>query len=442
MQAIIGPQQSGHAMFLSKLASEFQVPLLSFLATTPAFSSANAPPYFIQTSLDDSYQVSGPLYSIIKAFGWKEVVHIYEDTEYGRGILPYLVDTLQGIGTQIVYRSVIPSYPSDNQIKEELYKLMTMGTQVFIVHMTAPVGVRLFMKVKEVGMMSQGYVWIMTSGLSNIVDSLGRTVIESMQGSVGMKQYVPRSKDLNDFSFRWRRRFQQENPNDQPAEPSIYDIWAYDTAWALATAAEKVGAPDSHLRTAGNSSSKLTSLDILRVSVNGPKLLEAILNVEFIGLGGQFHLKNEKLQSSTFEIINVVGGGGRQIGFWTPENGISRYLNRSSTKINPKLNPIIWPGESTAVPKGWQTPVSRRKLRIGVPIKDEFQEFVKVERDPLTNATMVSGYCIDVFEAVLQNLPYAIIHEYIPFEDKQGHMAGTYDDLLYQVYLQVSNNEN
>lgn len=377
------------------------------------------------------------------------MVPIYEDTEYGRGILPSLVDKLQGFGTHVPYRSVIPPSPSDDQIRQELYKLMTMETRVFVVHVTANIAAQLFLKVKEVGMLSQEYVWIMTSGLSDIVNYLDPTVVESMQGSLGVKPYVPRSKELNDFSSQWRRKFQQQNPTVQPIEPSIFDLWAYDTAWVLALSAEKLQGVNSLSRKPMmNATSNWTSLENLGVSImNGPKLLEAILNFEFTGLSGPFHPLNKRSRSSAFEIINVVGRGARKIGFWTPEHGISRNLNWSGEKTSPAslmtdLSPIIWPGESTAVPTGWQEPVNGRKLIIGVPIKDEFQEFVKVKRNPLTNATIVHGYCIDVFEAVVRNLPYALSHEYVPFEGAPGHMAGTYNDLLYQLHLQVSANEH
>lgn len=413
VQAIIGPQQSAQAIFLSQIANKYQVPLLSFISTSPSLSSINTP-YFIRTSIDDFHLVNGPLISIIKSFGWRRVIPIYENTEYGRGILPSLTDTLQGISTKISYRSVINPSLSDDQLERELYKLMTMDTRVFIVHMTAPIGSRLFSKAKELGMMSKGYVWIITSGLTNIVDSLHPSVIESMQGLLGIKLYLPRSKKLDDFRIQWKRKFTQKYPNDQIAEPSIFELWAYDTAYMLAISAEESVTNDS--------------------SITGPKLLNTILNLEYSGLSGHFHLIDKHLISFSFEIINVIGRGGRQIGFWTNKHGISKTMNQ--TTMNNGLKPIIWPGESNEVPKGWINPSSGKKLRIGVPIKNEFQEFVKVERNPVTNETIVRGYSIDVFEAVVQNLPYAISYEYVPFEDTVGHAAGTYNDLLYQVYLQ------
>jgi ionotropic glutamate receptor len=62
---------------------------------------------------------------------------------------------------------------------------------------------------------------------------------------------------------------------------------------------------------------------------------------------------------------------------------------------------------------------------------------VKVTRDPSSNTKTVTGYSIDVFDAVVKALPYALPYEYIPFAKPDGEPAGTYNDLIYQVYLKV-----
>lgn len=77
------------------------------------------------------------------------------------------------------------------------------------------------------------------------------------------------------------------------------------------------------------------------------------------------------------------------------------------------------------------------KLRIGVPVKLGFKELVGVHHDLQTNKTYVTGFCIDVFKAVIEALPYKVHYEFIPFEDANGNMAGTYNELVYQVHLQV-----
>ncbi|XP_073111995.1 glutamate receptor 2.8-like [Elaeis guineensis] len=436
VQIIIGPQKSSQAAFVSDLGNKSQVPIVTFSATSPSLSSTRTP-YLVRTTVNDSCQVNS-IASIIKAYGWREVVPIYEDTDYGRGIIPYLIDALQGIDIRIPYHSMIPLSATNDEIMEELYKLKTMQTRVFIVHMTSPMGSRLFPKAKVAGMMSEGYVWIMTDGLANVMDSLDPSVIDSMQGALGVKPYVPKSRELRDFTMRWKRRFQKDNPSDQLTEPSTFGLWAYDTVWAMAMAAEKVGVGNASFEKPQNATD-LTDLDTVGISMNGPKLLKAILESRFRGISGDFHLVDGQLQSSTFQIINVVGRGGRGVGFWTPQYGLSKELNQSMTKaystLMTDLYHAIWPGESTAVPKGWEMPVSGKKLRIGVPVRDEIREFINVERDPITNITTVSGYCIDVFEGAIQRLPYAIPHEYVPL-NVQGQGSRTYTDLVYQIYLQ------
>ena len=131
----------------------------------------------------------------------------------------------------------------------------------------------------------------------------------------------------------------------------------------------------------------------------------------------------------------MIGKGERVVGFWTPENGTVRNLH-STSKAN--LGTIVWPGESPSVPKGWVLPTNKKKKRIGVPVTKGFGEFVNVTRDPSTNATEVTGFSIAVFDAVMAALPYAVPYEYSPFQTPDGDPAGDYNDLIYQVYLQVS----
>lgn len=63
-------------------------------------------PYFVRATLNDSAQVNS-IALLIKAYGWREVVPVYDDTDYGRGILPSLVDALQEIDARVPYRSVV-----------------------------------------------------------------------------------------------------------------------------------------------------------------------------------------------------------------------------------------------------------------------------------------------------------------------------------------------
>ncbi|KAL6295917.1 hypothetical protein ACE6H2_004059 [Prunus campanulata] len=80
-------------------------------------------------------------------------------------------------------------------------------------------------------------------------------------------------------------------------------------------------------------------------------------------------------------------------------------------------------------------PTDGKKLRIGVPVKVGFTEFVTVTKSPSTNTTDVTGFSIDVFKAAVELLAFALPFDFIPFAKPDGTSAGSYDDLCYQVYL-------
>ncbi|CAM0951454.1 unnamed protein product [Alopecurus aequalis] len=439
VQAIIGPQKSSEAVFISKLGNITQVPTVSFTATSPSLNS-DSMPYFVRATMNDSAQVNS-IASLIQAYGWREVVLVYDDTDYGRGILPYLIDALQGIDVRVPYRSVIPLSATSEDIMQELYKLMTMQTRVFIVHMSSTMTSLLFTKAKEVGMMNKGFVWIITNGVANILDSLNPSVIEAMNGVLGVRYHVPKSQELDNFSIRWSRLYQRDNPDESPFNKlSIVGLWGYDATWALAQAAEKAGI--SSVRNKRPWSSKnSTCLESMVISTNGPEILTTIVQNKFRGLSGDFDLTDrQQLKVSEFQIINVAGRGWREIGFWTVKSGLSRQLNQNGLKITGSasmldLNPVIWPGESTDIPRGWEIPTSGKRLRVGVHTSG-YPEFIKTFKDPVTNATRVSGLSIDIFEEAVKRLPFALTYDYLEFDTADTATTGSYNDFVYQVYLQ------
>ncbi|GAU26659.1 hypothetical protein TSUD_314360 [Trifolium subterraneum] len=296
-------------------------------------------------------------------------------------------------------------------------------------------------------MMSQGYVWIVTDGMANLLNSLNSNAWESMEGVIGVRTYIPRTKKLDDFRVRWKRKLVSDNPTLVDTNLNIFGIWAYDATIALAKAIEKVGIGNTKFGY-NNESDTLSNYYMLNfekfgIAQNGEKLSEALSNTSFNGLSGDFNVVDGKLQASIFEIINVIGNGEKRVGFWTTNKGLARNLdtkglisNNNSIYSSSKndLGSIIWPGDIYSIPKGWEIPTIGKKLRIGVPVKKGNNEFVKVIYDHSTNKTDASGFCIDVFKSVVDVLPYALPYEFVPFANHEGEMAGSYNDLIAQIY--------
>nr|XP_048323634.1 glutamate receptor 2.2-like [Ziziphus jujuba var. spinosa] len=211
VQAIIGPEWSIEAKFVIDLGKKAQIPIISISASSPSFSPSQSP-FFIRTCQDDYPQMES-LVSIVQQFGWRQVIIIYVDTEFGNSFIPYLTDSLQKIDMRVVYRSVIS--PSSKNIYKELDNIKKSETRVLLVHMTASVGSKLFPLAEQGGMMSEGYVWIITDGLSTLLYPIEKNVSDSMHGVLGLRPYLPNTKRLNEFKTRYN-----------VSEINIYGLWA------------------------------------------------------------------------------------------------------------------------------------------------------------------------------------------------------------------------
>ncbi|KAK9931934.1 hypothetical protein M0R45_019188 [Rubus argutus] len=413
VNAIIGPQSSAEANFVIELGRNYHVPIISFSATSPHLCPSHSP-FFIRTAFDDSTQVKA-IAAVVEAYAWLEIVVIYEDTDYGNSLIPYLVDALQEVGARVPYRSVIRPYSNDTEISKELRHLNSTRATIFLVHMTASLGSKFFVLASKAGMMTEGHGWIVTQGLSTLLDPVGSRAMDSMQGILGVRPYIPMSKQLGDLLYRMKRfRFSKRN---KITGVNLFGLWAYDSVWALAMAVEKVRM--------ANYSSMIPNVTTSRVNVAslgavdmGKNLLEAILDSKFESPSGYFQLIKGQLEPSTFEIFNVIGEKERIIGYWNKKKGLSQMLNGAAkSDVKSKLKQPIWPGDTTNQPP-------TKKLRIGVPLKQGFYEFLKVEKNG-----NISGFSAEIFFASVAQLPFPIMYEFIPNE-------GTYDDLLYQIHLQ------
>ncbi|KAK1620597.1 hypothetical protein QYE76_026114 [Lolium multiflorum] len=422
VQAIIGPQTSAQAEFVAHLGSRAHVPVLSYSATSPSLSPVQTP-YFVRTAANDSFQAA-PVAAVLAAFGWRAVAVVHEDSPYGAGILPALADALQSSGVggaAIVNRTSVRSDASNDALDALLARLMAKPTRVFVVHATPDLAARLFQRARAAEMMSDGYVWLATDGVGSFVDRFGPDEVDAMQGVVSLRPHVEMTDRVKNFSARFRARFRRDNPGsdeDLIADSTAMRLWAYDTAWAIAVAAEAAGAvtgPAFQAPQRRPSTANTTDLDRIGVSVTGAALLRELLNTTFDGMAGKFELVDGQLQVAAYEVVNIIGKGARTVGFWTPESGLSPELNGVGGGKTPHLKHILWPGETLSAPKGWTMSQNGRVLTVAVPVKGGFKQFV--DASPNSTSDNITGYCIDVFNQVMKNLSYPVLYQYEPYNE-------------------------
>uniref|UniRef100_A0A5B6ZS34 Glutamate receptor n=1 Tax=Davidia involucrata TaxID=16924 RepID=A0A5B6ZS34_DAVIN len=425
--AIIGPQSSVTAHVISHIANELQVPMLSFAATDPTLSSLEYP-FFVMTTQNDLFQMAA-IAEIIQHYEWREVIAIYVDDDYGRNGIVALGDQLAAKRCQISYKAPLVPEANRNDIMDVLVKVALTESRILVLHTYPKWGLDVFAVAQYLGLMGSGYVWIATSWLSTVLDTNSPLPLEQMdkiQGVITLRMYTPDSELKRNFVSRWSNLKSKKMANGGPVGLNSYGLYAYDTVWLLAHAI------DAFFNQGGNISfsndSRLNELhggslhlDAMSIFDGGNLLLENILQVNMTGVTGPIKFASDRsLISPAYEVINVIGTGFRSIGYWSNYSGLSvvppetLYMkppNRSSA--NQQLYSVIWPGQTTQKPRGWVFPNHGRQLRIGVPNRVSYREFIT----KVPGTDMFKGYCIDVFTAALNLLPYAVPYKLIPFGD-------------------------
>ncbi|KAL3596485.1 hypothetical protein D5086_008122 [Populus alba] len=420
VEVIIGMERWDEAALVADIGSQFKVPVISFSAPaiTPPLASSRWP-FLIRMAHSDSNQIKC-IAAIIQSYNWRRVVTVYEDYAYGGdGMLALLSKALQDVGSETEYNLVLPpfSFVSDpkDAVQEELTKLLSekIQSRVFIVLQSSlPMMIHLFREAKKMGLGGNDMVWILTDRVTSFLDIVNTSVIHSMEGALGIKNYYyDNTSSYQTFLTQFRQKFISEYPEEGYYEPGFYALRAHDSI-AIITQA----------------------MDRLSSNTSSPKsFLDNIFTTSFVGLSGEINVKaGELLHSPMLRIVNVVGRGCRELDFWIPEFGFSNQpvvakggAENSTDAIRLK-GPVIWPGDLQRNPKGWLMPTDTKRMIIGVPGRTSFETFVKVS----TNAAgkeEYNGFCIELFRKVREVLGYDLPYQFVPYN-------GTYDDLVHHVY--------
>uniref|UniRef100_A0A2N9FRY3 Ionotropic glutamate receptor C-terminal domain-containing protein n=1 Tax=Fagus sylvatica TaxID=28930 RepID=A0A2N9FRY3_FAGSY len=377
------------AALVADVGIRTQVPILSFAA--PAIPSPMIQlrwPFLIRMANDGSAQVKC-IADIVLACNWRRVIVIYEEDAYGgdSGMSALLAEALQNIGVDIDYRLVLPPFLSDSEelIHKELVKLEeSTPCRVFIVLKSSlRMVTHLFREAKKVGLVGgeSEAAWIIPDSITNLLDSVDKSVISSMEGTIGIKTHYSNSSDsYREFNDKFETSFRANYFEEENSKPGIYALRAYDSISVITKAIERS---------------------------TGGTILGNMLTVNFSGLSGEIRFDGQMLsQSETpkFKIVNVDGEKCNELNYWTPDKKIKDD----------------WPGLKL-VPRGWAI---AKEMTIVVPGNATFKEFVKVtKRSNNPNVDEFGGFSIEVFRKVASQLKY-----------KFKSLNCSYDDLIELVH--------
>ncbi|KAE9587884.1 putative periplasmic binding protein-like I [Lupinus albus] len=432
--AAIGPQSSGIAHIISQVANELHVPLISFGATDPSLSSLQFP-YFIRTTQNDYFQMHA-IADFVDYYKWREVIAIFVDDDNGRNGVSVLGDALAQKRAKISFKAAFTPAAPKSDITDLLTRVNLMESRIYVLHVNPDSGLEIFSIAKKLGMMTSSYVWIATNWLPSVLDSLENVdTMNLLQGVVAFRHHTPDTNLKRSFISRMKSLKDKETKNF-----NSYALYAYDSIWLAAHALDVFLNEGGNISFSSdpvlhNTNGSMLHLSSLRVFNGGQQFLQTILRTNFTGISGQIQYDTDKnLIHPAYDILNIGGFGSRRIGYWSNYSGLSviapeiLYEQPPNTSTsNQQLYSVIWPGETTNTPKGWVFPNNGKPLRIAVPNRVSYLDFVSEDKNP----PGVEGYCIDVFEAAINLLPYPVPRQYMLFGN--GDINPDYNNLVYQV---------
>ncbi|KAM6550383.1 hypothetical protein CsatB_000191 [Cannabis sativa] len=412
---------------VANVGSEYHIPILSL--TNPNLLPMWATqmwPSLIQLSPNNNLNQMKAIASIVQSWEWHQVTLIYEEDSISiNDVLPHLSSSLKEVGARISQLVPLPPFFSSSfSITNQLERLKQNQSKVFVVHSSVDFALKLFDKAREMKMMETEYVWITTDSITNFVHSFNASTFSSMQGVLGLKSYF-REEEEDDQNPYWQhfyqifhKKFSSMYPKEYSHEPGMFAAQAYDAtrAMALAITTKNIFSSNDHKE-------------------YGQVLGQILKSADFHTLS-----TNSSTNQNIFQIINVVGKGYRELGFWSNENSFSKtiqggYNNTHKSSLK-DLGQVFWPGGDWKTPKGWTISMNSKPLKIGVPSTSLFDKFLNVKEGEdhsldsakIFNSVTFSGFVINVFDEIVQKLPYHLPYTFIPFN-------GTYDELVEKIQL-------
>ncbi|KAJ8450280.1 hypothetical protein Cgig2_004737 [Carnegiea gigantea] len=462
IHGLVGRMPLSEAAVLSHIHKK-----IAFFLTTP--TAIYIPPTLPSARSSNLIQFSNNLSihlqclaAIIGHFQWRTVTVIYEQTNsfsLHSGIVTAFSDQLKSVSATVEQHLGFKPYP-ENAVEEGLRRLKIDSNRVFVVlHCSLELVTRLFQKANQMGMLENGFVWIVSDEVASLLDSFDSSVVASMQGVIGYRTFFDdTTKSFKEFKIKFEQSYLAKYPGHGNPNPSLFALRAYDAMQAIAKARNDLAGTCScllnffrilgfvqlywdHFKFRTDFKANETKQEIETNRTSHPKsLLPILLKTNFEGLSGNVSFKYGELQNSpTFQIINVAGKSYRELALWTPELGFTKQVSlRKTGRTNHSkpqsydraidLGPIYWPGGQQIVPRGWTYGVSKEKpLRLGVPAAGVFHQFVNVSMDVAQNKTFVTGFAVDVFNASLKHLPYELPYVFVPFYD-------TYDAMVHEIH--------
>ncbi|XP_069802730.1 taste receptor type 1 member 3-like [Dendropsophus ebraccatus] len=208
--AVIGPSTSNMVLATGKMFSFFQLPQVSYWASSDRLNDRSLYSSFLRTVPGDHTLVQG-MVQLLKGFQWNWIAIIASSNEYGKEGLYQFALSVSQQDICIAYQAYIPQNISDpgfnTSIQEILRDIQMTGVNVTIVYSTLPEAQAFF---KVVIQSQQKMVWIASPTWSQALSIQQLPGLRSIGTVIGFSVKRKTISGFQDYVLNVLRQIEQE----------------------------------------------------------------------------------------------------------------------------------------------------------------------------------------------------------------------------------------
>lgn len=361
---IVGPTISSESHSIARFAAKIGIPVISHAATDPELSDREIYSTFYRTIPSDN-TLAMALVDLFIQYNWASCIVIYQNDAFGSGGVKAVSEAFSKNKLNIE-RTIVFDL-SKLSIRGNLKELLENSlTRIVLVWAITDYTLSILDHALENGVLGPQFTWILSNNIplehfdKKFHDQLiGMLIIESAVGDV-MTHTLVNETLLKAAQDLWKLHEPETYPGVNNV--SYYALFAFDAAWTLIQALQKLCSPSTH-----HSSSCLslinTSFCFDRQLLNSTSLLSIINNNTFLGVSGdvQFSMNRTDRIVGSYYILKNVQHSANVL------NSVPVLLWSESKNWTSSMhsNIILWPGKNCSSPSG-RAKLSGIQLKIGI----------------------------------------------------------------------------
>jgi ABC-type branched-subunit amino acid transport system substrate-binding protein len=297
---IVGPEYSNEAKTIARFSNRAGLPVIGYSTTDPELSNRNAYQTFYRLPPSDVITAQA-LLKLYQKYNWNSTNVIYQSDSFGEGGLKALTDVFNN---EIKISRAIKYDLFTDRIDNFQRQLEESPSRIVLVWANANATTSIIELALEAGnIMAPSFLWILIA-TNSILQMADYPNVNQLSGMLMVRLVTPKLfyRPTNTELFYnataiWKKYDPQSYPDDE-TQIDIFALYAFDAAWSLILAIEKLCQQNASTCLSLMNTSRCFASQLSKRN----ELNKIIQTMNFIGVSGRV-----QFQSNTTDRIDGTG---------------------------------------------------------------------------------------------------------------------------------------